>query len=319
MRPRFKLDNADNARGFLRVLFFRLIVKIMNELFGENPENSLQGTYALSNRARIPTFGFGTYLSEDGEVAYDAVREALRIGYRLIDTASAYDNEASVGKAVRDSGVPRSEIFVTSKLWNADQGYDSALKAFDTTMETLGLDYLDLYLIHWPITKGHRHDWAQLNRDSWLAMEELYAAGRIRAIGVSNFKQHHIESLMQTAKITPMVNQIEIHPGFNQDDTVRYCNDAGIVVEAWSPLGRGESLKNKALQKIASGYQKSVAQICLRWLLQKEIIPLPKSVTPARIAENADVFDFTLSAREMQQISAMDTPGGGWDSDKVAY
>ena len=281
--------------------------------------NSIQDTYTLNNGSAIPCFGLGTYLYENGKTGYDCVRVAIEKGYRLIDTASYYANEAVVGAAVRDSNVAREKLFVVSKLWNADQGFDSTLKAFDKSMDALGLDYLDLYLIHWPIAKGHQQDWAKMNRETWRAMERLYEQGRIRAIGVSNFKPHHIDALMQTAKIAPMVNQIEIHPGFNQDETVSYCRTAAIAVEAWSPLGRAKVLNDKTLLDIASAHNKSAAQVCLRWLVQRNIIPLPKSANPERIAQNADIFDFCLDDGEMRAISDMNRIDGGWDSDKVAY
>ena len=193
---------------------------------------SLQDTFKLSNGVEIPCVGFGTFRTPDGEVAVRAVKEAIAAGYRHIDTAAVYGNERSVGAAVRESGIDRKDIFITSKLWNSDQGFDSTLRAFDKTMQALGTDYLDLYLIHWPIAKGHDGDWDKMNRETWRAMERLCLEGRIRSIGVSNFKVRHLTRLIEQADIVPMVNQIELHPGLNQDETVSYCKEQHILVEA---------------------------------------------------------------------------------------
>ena len=281
---------------------------------------SIQDTYTLANGKKIPCVGFGTFLTPDGAETVDSVKEALRIGYRLIDTASVYGNERSVGQAVRESGVDRNEIFLTSKLWNRDQGYESTLEAFDRTMKALGTDYLDLYLIHWPIGKGHEQDWAEMNRESWRAMEKLYRDGYIGAIAVSNFMPHHIDSLMVTATIPPMVDQIEIHPGLNHTQAVEYCRTHGIIVEAWGPLSQGRLSQMPALNEIAGRHGKTVAQVCLRWHLQRGIVPLPKSVTPSRIEENTRIFDFELTDEEMDFIGHIQGPvGSGADPDKVAH
>ena len=281
---------------------------------------SIRDTYTLSNGTAIPCVGFGTFLTPEGAETVASVKEALRVGYRLIDTAAIYGNERSVGQAVRESGIDRKELFITSKLWNRDQGYESTLKAFDRTMEALQMDFLDLYLIHWPIGKGHEHDWVEMNRESWRAMEKLYQDGYIGAIGLSNFMPHHIDSLMVTATIPPMVDQIEIHPGLNHTEAVTYCQANHIVVEAWGPLSQGHLSEMPALNEIAARHDKTVAQICLRWHLQRGIIPLPKSVTPSRIEENTRIFDFELSPEEMEFINRIQGPvGSGADPDKVAH
>lgn len=281
---------------------------------------SLKERRRLSNGYEMPIMGFGTFRMPSGSRTYDSVREALDAGYRLIDTASYYKNEEDVGRAVRESGIPRQEIFVTTKLWNSDQGYESTLKAFEKSMEKLGLDYLDLYLIHWPRIKRAPDDWVRLNRETWHAMEQLYEDGRIKAIGVSNFKPHHIESLVKMSIHKPMVNQIEMHPGFPQEETVGFCQDHDIVVESWGPFASGKLLKSGLLDGIAEKYGKTPAQICLRWLIEKGVVPLPKSVTPSRIVENTEIFDFDISADDLAFISSIDTDTGtGWDSDEVAW
>ena len=275
--------------------------------------------YTLSNGYEIPCVGFGTWQTPDGETAVASVKKAIEAGYRHIDTAAVYGNEESVGKAIRESGVAREDLFITSKVWNTERGYESTLKAFDVTMEKLGLDYLDLYLIHWPASSSQFDNWVELNKETWRAMVELYQAGRIRAIGVSNFLVHHLEPLMD-AEVKPMVNQIEFHPGQMQEETVRFCKENGILIEAWSPLGTGRMLTNETLMAIAKEYDKSVAQLCVRWCLQNEVLPLPKSVTPSRIEENLDVFDFTIKDEDMETINDMEYFGGsGSHPDEVKF
>lgn len=243
------------------------------------------------------------------------VREAVRMGYRHIDTAAIYENEAGVGKGVCSCGVAREELFVTSKVWNTHRGYERTMAAFEGTMRTLGLETLDLYLIHWPAAASQYPDWEAVNLDTWRAMTQLYREGRVRAIGVSNFKPHHLRALMET-EVAPMVNQIEFHPGQRQEETVTFCREHGVLVEAWSPLGRGRMLADERLMAIAARYGKSVAQLCVRWCLQSGVLPLPKSATPARIQQNAQVFDFTICEEDMAQIDAMPYFGGsGLDPD----
>lgn len=278
---------------------------------------TLKDRYILNNGIGIPCVGFGTWQTPDGEVALASVLEALEAGYRHIDTAAYYFNEESIGKAIRESEVSREDLFITTKLWNGDRGYDTTLRAFEKSMANLGLEYLDLYLIHWPAAKG---DWQKINSDTWAAFEKLYEDGRVRAIGVSNFKPHHLEPLMDKARVSPMVNQIEFHPGFMQMETVEFCRENEIIVEAWSPLGTGKVLSNDTLKDIAARYGKSVAQLCIRWCLQHKTLPLPKSVTPERIRENAEVFDFSIEEKDMETIDNLPYIGGsGLDPDKVNF
>ncbi|HOO25349.1 MAG TPA: aldo/keto reductase [Clostridiales bacterium] len=282
--------------------------------------DTINSTYKLANGLEIPRLGFGTWQTPDGQVAIDSVLAAFEAGYRHIDTAAAYNNEAGVGEAIRQSSLSREEIFVTTKLWNSERGYEKTLAAFEVSMEKLGLEYLDLYLIHWPAAKGKAEDWQHTNSETWRAFEELYNQGRIKAIGVSNFMPHHLKPLMEKAKVMPMVNQIEFHPGLLQTQTTAFCADNNILVEAWSPLGSGRLLEAKELKAVAAKYDKSVAQICVRWCLQHGTLPLPKSVTPSRIKENADVFDFEIGPEDMALIDALpDIGGSGLHPDEVNF
>lgn len=266
-------------------------------------------THRLSNGLPMPGIGYGTYLAPDNETGVRCIMDALEAGYRLIDTASLYGNEDMVGRAVRESSLPREEIFITSKVWNTDQGYDHTLRAFDASMQLLQLDYMDLYLIHWPIPSGHEKDYQQLNRETWKAMEQLYRDGRVKAIGVSNFLPHHLEALMEQADVMPMVNQLEINPKYHQTAAAAFCRENGILVESWGPLARGGALEEPILRRIADKHRKSVAQICIRWELQRGIVPLPKSVHADRIRANLDVFDFSLDGEDMALIDMLNSPG----------
>ncbi len=257
----------------------------------------------LANGTRIPCLGFGTWQTPDGETAVQAVRCALDAGYAHIDTAQAYGNEESVGKAVRLSGIPRKDLFITTKLWNLNHTYERTLKSFEESMDKLGLEYLDLFLIHWPNPLAFRDRWQQANAESWKAMEELVDAGRIRAIGVSNFRPHHLEALAKTARIAPQVNQMRLCPGDTQEETAAFCRARGMVLEAYSPLGTGRIFDVPEMQRLAEKYGRSIAQICIRWSLQHGYLPLPKSVTPSRIRENLQVFDFSLSEEDVQLIA----------------
>ena len=279
----------------------------------------LTDTFTLSNGVNIPCIGFGTWQAPDGDIATEAVKSALKAGYRHIDTAAIYRNEESVGRAIRESGIDRSEIFVTTKLWNKCRSYELAYAAFDRSISKLGLDYVDLYLIHWPASPSQYDNFDEINLSTWKAMTELYKAGRIKSIGVSNFMPHHLEALMKT-EVAPMVNQIEFHPGFIQEETVKYCKENGILVEGWSPLGSGRVLSDERLIKIAEKYGKSVAQICIRYSLQHGVLPLPKTVTESRIIENANVFDFELSCDDMAKIDSYEVFGeSGFHPDKADF
>lgn len=279
----------------------------------------LTDSYVLTNGVKIPCVGFGTWQTPDGDVAINSVAEAIKCGYRHIDTAAVYGNEESVGRAIKQSGVDRKELFITSKLWNKNRGYESTFRAFEETINKLQTDYLDLYLIHWPASSSRFDNWDEINLDSWKAMTELYKAGKIKAIGVSNFLPHHLESLVKT-EIVPMVNQIEFHPGFMQTETVDFCRKNNILIEAWSPLGTGRMLDNETLKAVAAKYNVSVAQLCIRWCLQNETLPLPKSVTPSRILENTKVFDFEISRQDMTTINNMSYCGGsGLHPDEVNF
>lgn len=245
----------------------------------------------------MPWFGLGVFKVENGSEATESVKAAIKNGYRSIDTAAVYKNEEGVGIGIKESGVAREELFITSKVWNEDQGYDTTLAAFEKSLERLQLDYLDLYLIHWPGKDKYK--------DTWRALEKLYKDGKIRAIGVSNFQVHHLEELLKDAEIKPMVNQVEFHPRLTQKELRDYCKKQGIQLEAWSPLMQGQLLDNDVLTQIAEKYNKSVAQVILRWDLQHEVVTIPKSIKEHRIIENADIFDFELSQEDMDKIDAL--------------
>lgn len=282
-------------------------------------KTSVTDTFTLSNGVKIPCLGFGTWQSSPEDAA-NSVRHAILSGYRHIDTAAQYGNEPDVGRGIRESGIARNEIFLTSKLWNDERGYETTLRAFEQSLKNLGTDYLDLYLIHWPAAPHRFSNWKELNSSTWKAFEKLYKEGRIRAIGVSNFLPHHLDPLLSEAEIIPMVNQIEIHPGMLQPETVKASEDKGMLIEAWSPLGTGRMLKNETLISIAAKYGKSTAQLCLRWVIQHGYLPLAKSVTPSRIEENMNIFDFTITDDDMYTIDSMEYFGGsGFDPDKVDF
>lgn len=258
---------------------------------------SLQDTFTLHNGVKMPGFGLGVYKTADGEEVINAIKYAVNAGYRAIDTAALYFNEDGVGEGIKQCGLPREEIFVTTKVWNSDQGYESTLAAFEKSRKKLDVDYIDLYLIHWPVKEKYK--------ETWRAMEELYRSGKVRAIGVSNFHKHHLEDLMTTAEIKPMVNQIELHPMLSQVELRDYCQSQNIAVTAWSPLAKGRLMEEPVLVEIAKKHNKTVAQVILRWHIQNDVIVIPKSTHEHRIVENADIFDFVLNREDMQAINAL--------------
>ena len=272
--------------------------------------SSLTDTFTLANGIKIPVIGFGTWQTPDGDVAYQSVLDALKAGYRHIDTAAAYGNEASVGRAIKDSGIPREELFVTSKLWNDSHSYEAAKIALDKSLDLLGLDYLDLYLIHWPNPLINRRDWDKANAEAWRYMEDAYTEGKIRAIGVSNFQIEHLEALLKTATIRPMVNQLFINPSDLEQDVVDYNKAHDILTEAYSPLGTGSLLAVPQINDIAAKYDKSAAQVLVRWSLQHGFLPLPKSTHAERINQNAAVFDFELTDAEIATLDQLEGVAG---------
>lgn len=282
--------------------------------------NNVPRHFVLNNGVVIPSVGFGTYKLGDSAVVCHALTDAIAAGYRSIDCASYYGNQQAIGEAIASCEVPRSELFIGSKLWVTDCGYDSALRAFDRTLSELRLDFLDMYMIHWPVTERQTPDWRGVNADTWRAMERLVNEGRVGSIGVCNFKPAHLEPLMERASIMPAVNQIEFHPGDNQVEMVEFCQRNDIRVEAWSPLARGRIMHNKVLADVAGRYGVSVAQVCLRWCLQHGVIPLPKSVNSDRIKANIDLFGFSLAQSDMEKIDALDgIDNSGLDPDTVSF
>ncbi|RBP92415.1 diketogulonate reductase-like aldo/keto reductase [Cytobacillus firmus] len=251
----------------------------------------------LHNGVEMPQFGLGVYKVEEGQQVEDTVKNAINIGYRQIDTAAFYENEEGVGRAIKESGVPREELFITTKVWNTDQGYEQTLDAFDKSLKKLGLEYIDLYLIHWPVKEKYL--------ETWRALEKLYRDGKVRAIGVSNFQIHHLKDIMENAAEKPAVNQVELHPLLSQEELRAFCDEHNIKVEAWSPIARGRVLENPAIKEIAEGHGKSSAQVILRWHLQNSIIVIPKSVKEERLRENANIFDFELTEEEMSQMNTL--------------
>lgn len=277
-------------------------------------------TFKLHNGVSIPSIGYGTWRTRPAEVCEKAVKEAIACGYTHIDGAAVYKNEDSVGKAIKEANIKREDLFVTSKVWNDMRGYEKTKEAFYTSLEKLGLDYLDLYLIHWPNPIAFRDKMEEMNAETWRAMEDLYLEGKIKAIGVSNFKIHHLKSLMKSARIKPMVNQIECTIGFMQQDVIDYCIKNDIVVEGWSPLGSGRLFTSEEMKPFALKYNKTVAQITLRYLLQKNVLPLPKSTNVDRMKENLDIFDFVIEEEDMKKLDTLPIEiNSGNDPDTVEF
>jgi len=257
--------------------------------------DGIDSKVVLNNGVELPYLGLGVYLLSSGYEANEALIYALEIGYRLIDTASYYGNEYDIGKAVRESSIPREQIIVTTKLWNSDHGYDNAIKAYNESLKTLGLDYIDLYLIHWPV-EG-------LRQDSWRALEKLYEEGKCRAIGVSNYTIKHLQELLDQSKTVPAVNQVEFSPFLYQEELLKFCKEHGIQLEAYSPLTRGNKFSHKTVMRLAQKYQKTPAQILLRWALEHGVVVIPKSANEKRIWENANIFNFSLDENDMQLLN----------------
>jgi diketogulonate reductase-like aldo/keto reductase len=258
---------------------------------------NIYSTTTLANGVKMPWFGLGVYKIEEGDKMITLLHHAMELGYRSFDTASLYQNEAGLGKAIQTASIPREELFITSKVWNTDQGYNATLAAFEASMERLGLDYLDLYLIHWPVTNQYK--------DTWRALEKLYKEQRVRAIGVSNFQIHHLQDVMRDSSVKPMVNQVEYHPKLTQLELRSFCKQENIQLEAWSPLMRGRLQDNPTLKQIAQNHNKTIAQVILRWDLQNEVVTIPKTTHPSRLLENADIFDFVLTDKEMETIHTL--------------
>lgn len=263
--------------------------------------NKIDDKVMLSNGVEMPWIGLGVFQVENGQTVVDSVIAAIRHGYRSIDTASIYGNEEGVGQGINEgiaeAGITREELFITSKVWNADQGYAATLAAFEESLKKIGLDYLDLYLIHWPVEGKYI--------ETWKALETLYKEGKVKAIGVSNFQIHHLKDLLKNAEITPMINQVELHPRLIQEELREFLKENAIQVEAWAPLMQGQLFENEELSTIAQKHGKSIAQVILRWHLQNEIVIIPKSIKEIRIQQNADLFDFMLSQEEMEQITSL--------------
>lgn len=259
-------------------------------------KTGVHDAFTLNNGVCMPKLGLGVYKMNEGSETVTAVKHAIEIGYRSIDTAFLYGNEEGVGRGIRESGIAREELFITTKVWNANQGYDETLQAFDESKKKMGLDYLDLYLIHWPVKDKYK--------ETWKAIEKLYNDGQIRAIGVCNFQIHHLSDLMKDCEIVPMVNQVEFHPRLTQKELLSFCKQNWIQLEAWSPLMRGD-MDIPLLRELAEKYKKTPAQIVLRWDLQHEVATIPKTVTPQRMEENALIFDFELSLEDMAHIDGL--------------
>lgn len=277
--------------------------------------NTNNNCFTLYNGVTIPCIGYGTYKAADTN-SCDIIATAAKAGYRFFDTASFYGTETFLAEALKQADLPRNEVFITSKVWKAEMGYNETLEAFERTLKNLDTDYLDLYLIHWPryTLDG---EWKQTCIDTWKAMEELYEAGRVRAIGLSNFLPHHMDVILDNCNIKPMVNQLEVHPGYTQEAAIRYCQERDILVQAWSPLGRQRVLEEPLLIELAAKYDVTPAQICLRFLLQRGINPIPKASSLERMCNNMDIFDFSITTEDMHRLNTL--PQTGWSGEHPDY
>lgn len=274
--------------------------------------------YILNNNMKVPSIAFGTWKFHNDETTVEIIKNAIESGYRYIDTAKAYGNEEVIGKGIKTSKIAREDIIIGGKLWNEDRGYDNIIKACQETIKRLECDYLDIYLVHWPASPAVHENWKEINQETWNAMEYLYEQGLVKAIGVCNFKVNQLEELIKKCRVKPMVNQIEFHPGFMQKEIVDYCKEKDILVEAWSPLGSGRMLKKEELKTVAQKYGKDVAQICIKWCLQNEVLPIPKTKDTDRMKSNLNVFDFEISAEDMQYLNNLPYLGGsGLDSETI--
>lgn len=276
---------------------------------------NINDCFTLNNGVTIPCIGFGTYKAAEGDSS-DSIVTAIKAGYRFFDTASFYETEVYLAEALKRTGLPRKEVFITSKVWKAEMGYNGTMEAFERTLKNLDTDYLDLYLIHWPryTLEG---EWKQTCIDTWKAMEELYKAGRIRAIGLSNFLPHHLDVILEHCTVKPMVNQLEIHPGYTQEAALRYCQERDILVQAWSPLGRQRVLQDSLIVELSSKYNVTPAQICLRYLLQRGINSIPKASSAARMQNNMDIFNFEITTEDMHRLNTL--PQTGWSGEHPDY
>lgn len=268
--------------------------------------------YTLNNGVKIPCVGFGTYKAAQDE-SERVIKTAIEAGYRCFDTASFYGTEPYLGTAIKESKIPREELFISSKAWKTEMGYSQVKEAFERTLENLQTDYLDLYLIHWPLPEVGYKDWKQLNIDTWRGMEELYKAGKVKAIGVCNYLPHHLDNLIDNCQIIPAVDQIEVHPGYTQESVLSYCKEHEILVQAWSPIGRMRMMSEPLIVELAEKYKVSPVQICLRYEVQRGILPLPKSSAMERMKQNMDLFGFEISREDMWRITTL--PPMGWSGE----
>ena len=268
---------------------------------------NINSKIVLNNQTKMPVIGFGVFRMAEGDEVENAVKWAFGAGYRMIDTAMIYKNEEGVGRAIRESEIKREELFITTKLWNTDQGYENVFKAMDLSLSKLGLDYVDLYLIHWPTASGDRVKFTSIDKreETWRAMEEIYKSGKAKVIGVSNYTINHLEEMKKYAKIPPAVNQVEFHPFLYQEELLGYCKQNNIVLQAHSPLAKNRGNENEAVKSIAKKYDKSPTQIFIRWSLQHGCVPIPKSTHKERIEENINVFDFEISSEDIEMLDGL--------------